>query len=165
MFDVRRLVVFILESCLESHLDGKCHIYDSLYLLIHYAHLKHGVTQPCFCVNTCDTFLLRLSWLVSCSDEEGNIRRMIYVDDLWYLWMTAPFAFNFRWLLLPNSQLTSPPQARDLRLHWGIASYFHFYSFHYVVEQHYLMHCFMHIRSWQLHSLLIIGSLLIFNYY
>jgi hypothetical protein len=32
--------------------------------------------------DTCDTFLLRLSWLVSCSDEEGNIRRMIYVDDL-----------------------------------------------------------------------------------
>ena len=40
MFDVRRLVVFILESCLESPLDGKCHIYDSLYLLIHYAHFQ-----------------------------------------------------------------------------------------------------------------------------
>jgi hypothetical protein len=50
MFDVRRLVVFILESCLESPLDGKCHIYDSLYLLIHYAHLKHAVIATCFCV-------------------------------------------------------------------------------------------------------------------
>ena len=36
MFDVRRLLVFILESYLDHHLDGKCHIYDSLYLLIHY---------------------------------------------------------------------------------------------------------------------------------
>ena len=163
MFDVRRLVVFLLESCLESPCMA--------IAMIHYIYwftmriFKPGCDTCLLLCDTCDTFLLRLSWLVSCSDEEGNIRRMIYVDDLWYLWMTAPFAFNFRWLLLPNSQLTSPPQARDLRLHWGIASYLHFYSFHYVVEQHYLRHCFMHIRSWQLHSLLIIRSLLIFNYY
>ena len=70
---------------------------------------------------------------------------------------------QFRWLLLSNNQLTSPSQARDLRLHWGIASYYHFYSFHLICC--WTTHCFMHIRSWQLHSRLIIGPLLIFNYY
>ena len=103
-------------NILDHHLDGKCHIYDSLYLLIHYIYgeylffLTHcafetwGDTTLLLC-DTCDTFLLRLSWLVSCSDEEGNIRRMIYVDDSWYLWLTASFAFNSADSCSPSTSL------------------------------------------------------------
>ena len=43
------------------------------------AHLKPGCDTCLPLCDTSDTFLLRLSWLVSCSDEEGNIRRMIYI--------------------------------------------------------------------------------------
>jgi hypothetical protein len=56
------------------------YIYGEYLFLTHYAFQTWGDTSLRVC-DTCDTFLLRLPWLVSCSDEEGNIRRMIYVDD------------------------------------------------------------------------------------
>ena len=71
------------------------YIYDSLYLfLTHRAYLKCSCDTCLRLCDTCDTFYLRLSWLVSHSDEEGNIRRMIYADDSLCACLIAFIFFN-----------------------------------------------------------------------
>ena len=60
-------------------------------------------TQLCVRVTHCNTLCLWLSWLASYSDEDGNIRRMIYDDDLFLLCFTAT-------LYLDSADFPAPQQ-------------------------------------------------------
>jgi len=102
---------------------------DSLYLRLIFIHNLWRsfkcVCHPLACVwHSCDLSCLCLSWLVCYSDEEGNIRRMIYVYDISFV---CPTACSYMYSNSADSFAQQTAQAHstkgNLRLHWGMTSY------------------------------------------
>ena len=107
---------YFLDVPLESPLGGNylpvihvyswfTYIYWSIIPLIRTFHLCCNTRV--LWRDTCDTFYLRLSWLVSYSDEEGNIRRMIYDDVSWLPSLTPLPTPQICWLYMYCSSTAS----------------------------------------------------------
>ena len=124
--------------------------HDSLYLWSNIILNLFARVKPLWhtCVSRCDPFCLRLSWLVCHSDEEGNIRRMIYVYDISFVCPTA-CSYSIRWLLCPpNSSSPIHQRKPQTTLRYDFISLFPLLPLCCWTTL-FITHCFMHYCSWQ----------------